>query len=79
MFFSGKIFSLRWLTSFYNLGSNLHEGKVGRKEWQTKVKSYSQMISDENKFYLENTLWAFENEKEIFKKIWKKEIPRDFN
>lgn len=24
MFFSGKIFSLRWLTSFYNLGKTLN-------------------------------------------------------
>lgn len=55
------------------------ELKVGRKEWQTKVKSHSEMKSDENNFYLINTLWAFENEEEIFKKTWEKEIPRDFN
>ncbi len=55
------------------------ELKVGRKDWQTEIKSHSQMTSDEDSFYLTNTLWAFENEDQIFKKTWKKTIPRDYN
>ena len=55
------------------------ELKVGRDDWQTKVESYSEMTSDETTFYLTNTLVAFENEKEVFRNTWKKEVPRDFN
>ncbi|SMB83541.1 hypothetical protein SAMN00017405_1057 [Desulfonispora thiosulfatigenes DSM 11270] len=55
------------------------ELKVGRKEWQTKLKTFSEMKSDEKNFYLTNTLIALENEQEIFKKTWETEIPRDFN
>lgn len=55
------------------------ELKVGRDDWQTKLETYSEMTSDENNFYLTNTLVAFENEKEVFRNTWKKEIPRDFN
>ncbi|WP_416148803.1 CocE/NonD family hydrolase [Salipaludibacillus sp. HK11] len=50
---------------------------VGRKEWQTKLISQSEMTSDETTFYLTNTLTAFESEKEIFKKTWKTDISRD--
>ncbi|WP_010531820.1 CocE/NonD family hydrolase [Lentibacillus jeotgali] len=51
--------------------------KVGRGEWQTRLKTYSEMTSDATTFYLTNTITAFENEEEIFNKTWKKEIPRD--
>ena len=37
MFFSGKIFSLRWLTSFYNLGDNFDRFN---EDLQVKGKSY---------------------------------------
>ena len=36
MFFSGKIFSLRWLTSFYNLGKKLDEFKDEYKKKKNK-------------------------------------------
>ena len=55
------------------------ELKVGRDDWQTELETYSEMISDETTFYLTNTLIAYENEKEIFRKTWKTDIPRDFN
>ncbi|WP_087972192.1 CocE/NonD family hydrolase [Oceanobacillus rekensis] len=55
------------------------ELKVGRDDWQTKLKTFSEMSSDETIFYLTNTLIAYESEKEIFRKTWKEEIPRDFN
>ena len=55
------------------------ELKVGRDDWQTKLESFSEMTSDETTFYLTNTLVAFENEKEVFRNTWKKEVPRDFN
>ncbi|KKB35479.1 CocE/NonD family hydrolase [Bacillus thermotolerans] len=51
---------------------------VGRGDWQTKLESYSDMTSDETTFYLTNTLIAYESDKEVFKKTWKTEIPRDF-
>lgn len=51
---------------------------VGRGDWQTKLESYSDMTSDETTFYLTNTLIAYESDKEVFRKTWKTEIPRDF-
>ncbi|WP_140392752.1 CocE/NonD family hydrolase [Virgibacillus dakarensis] len=54
------------------------ELNVGRDDWQTKLKSYSEMTSDETAFYLVNTISAFENEEKIFTKTWRKEIPREF-
>ncbi|WP_090240183.1 CocE/NonD family hydrolase [Lentibacillus halodurans] len=51
--------------------------KVGRGKWQTRLKAYSKMSSDETTFHLTNTMIAFENNKEVFNKTWKKEIPRD--
>ncbi|MBY7144381.1 CocE/NonD family hydrolase [Virgibacillus sp. NKC19-3] len=55
------------------------ELKVGRDDWQTKLKSFSEMTSDETTFYLTNNLVAFENDNEVFRKTWKTDIPRDFN
>lgn len=52
--------------------------KVGRDDWMTTLKSYSDMTCDETMFYLTNTMIAYENEEQIFEKTWKKEIPRDF-
>ncbi|WP_077328742.1 CocE/NonD family hydrolase [Virgibacillus siamensis] len=54
------------------------EVKVGREDWQTKLKSHSEMTSDETTFYLTNTMIAYENGEEIFHKTWNTEIPRDF-
>lgn len=55
------------------------ELKVGRGDWQTRLESFSEMTCDETNFYLTNTLIAFENDKEVFRKTWKTDIPRDFN
>lgn len=49
---------------------------VGRNDWRTNVKTLSTMKADENNFYLENELWAFEGEQEVFHKEWKCEVPR---
>ena len=54
------------------------ELNVGRGDWQTRLESFSEMTSDENKFYLTNTLVAFENDTEVFQKTWKTDIQRDF-
>ncbi|WP_138418786.1 CocE/NonD family hydrolase [Aquibacillus sediminis] len=51
---------------------------VGRDDWQTKLETYSDMTSDETNFYIVNTVTAYENEKQVFTKTWKKEIRRDF-
>ncbi|KAB8126214.1 CocE/NonD family hydrolase [Gracilibacillus oryzae] len=54
------------------------ELSVGRDDWQTRLESFSEMTSDQENFYLVNRLIAFENNKEIFQKEWKKTIKRDF-
>ncbi|WP_058306210.1 CocE/NonD family hydrolase [Gracilibacillus massiliensis] len=54
------------------------ELNVGREDWQTKLESFSEMTSDQDNFYLVNRLIAYENNKEIFQKEWKKTIKRDF-
>lgn len=54
------------------------ELKVGKDKWQTKLKADSEMSCDKTKFYLTNTMIAFENDEEIFNKTWKTEIIRDF-
>ncbi|WP_438310563.1 CocE/NonD family hydrolase [Sporosarcina sp. FA9] len=51
---------------------------LGRGEWQTSLESVSIMTADEDQFYLTNHLIAYEGNKEVFNKVWKKEIPRDF-
>ena len=54
------------------------ELKIGRGDWQTRLESHSGMTSDETTFYLTSTLIAYENEKEVFRKTWKEEVPREF-
>ncbi|MDQ0205752.1 CocE/NonD family hydrolase [Alkalicoccobacillus murimartini] len=51
---------------------------VGREEWQTRLETFSVMTADENHFYLENVVIAYESEEEIFSKTWKKIIQRNF-
>lgn len=52
---------------------------VGRQEnWETKLLTNSEMTSDLTTFYLKNTMVAFYNGEEIFRKTWKEEIPRNF-
>ena len=51
---------------------------VGRGDWQVKLKTNSEMSSDETTYYLVNTLTAYEGDQEVFTKTWKAEIPRDF-
>ncbi|WHY01785.1 CocE/NonD family hydrolase [Neobacillus sp. DY30] len=50
---------------------------VGRGEWQTRLESVSTMKSDAERFFITNELKAFEGEKQVFKKNWNSEIPRD--
>ena len=45
---------------------------------QTCLASVSLMTADEDHFYLTNHLIAYEGEKEVFNKIWKTAVPRDF-
>lgn len=54
------------------------ELKVCRDNWQTRLESFSEMTNDETTFYLTNTLVAFENDKEVYRKTWKTDIPRYF-
>lgn len=51
---------------------------VGRKGWETKLFTHSQMTSDAKSFYLSNTMTAYYNGEKEFNKTWKKEIPRNF-
>lgn len=51
---------------------------IGRGEWQTSLKTYSTMSADEKNFYLSDQVIAYEGDKEVFNKIWKTEVPRDF-
>lgn len=50
---------------------------VGRENWETKLVTNSEMASDASTFYLTDTMIAFYNEEEVFRKTWTKEIPRD--
>jgi len=51
---------------------------VGRKDWDTKLITHSEMTSDLTTFYLKNKMVAFYNGEEIFTKTWEEEIPRHF-
>lgn len=51
---------------------------VGRDDWETKLVTCSVMTSDEDNFYVTNTLTAYYNGEEYFNRTWKKEIRRDF-
>ncbi|MGG3622124.1 CocE/NonD family hydrolase [Bacillus gobiensis] len=50
---------------------------IGREDWQTRLENVSTMSADATNFYLENTVTAFESDKQIFTKTWNAEIPRD--
>ncbi|WP_085506097.1 CocE/NonD family hydrolase [Thalassobacillus devorans] len=52
---------------------------IGREDWQTKVKTFSEMTSDATTFYLVNKIWAYENDEKVTEKTWEKEIPRIYN
>src|SRR5699024_3596991 len=51
---------------------------VGRKDWETKLITHSEMTSDLTTFYLKNKMVALYNGEEIFTKTWNEEIPRHF-
>ncbi|WP_408008023.1 CocE/NonD family hydrolase [Pseudalkalibacillus sp. A8] len=50
---------------------------LGRKNWKTRLETVSEMWSDETKFYLVNTLTAYEAGEKVFNKTWKSKINRD--
>lgn len=54
------------------------EMTVGRENWDTKLITNSEMMSDLKSFYLTNTMTALYNGEEIFTKTWNEEIPRIF-
>lgn len=51
---------------------------VGRKDWETKLITHSEMTSDVTTFYLKNKMVALYNGEEFFTKTWEEEIPRHF-
>lgn len=53
------------------------EETVGRGDWQTLVRTYSKMTSDEQTFFLTNRLRAFEGEELVFERTWQATVPRD--
>ena len=49
-----------------------------RGEWSIKTETYSKMTSDNNYFYLEAKIEAYENDEIIYKRDMKKKIKRKF-
>lgn len=54
------------------------ELSVGREGWETKLETNSEMTSDEDTFFVTNTIVAYLNDEEIFRKTWTIDIPRDY-
>ncbi len=54
------------------------EMTIGREGWEILLLTDSEMTSDEQNFYLTNTLTAFHNEAQCFQKTWEKTIPRNY-
>ncbi|MFN8486522.1 MAG: CocE/NonD family hydrolase [Caldilineaceae bacterium] len=52
--------------------------QVGRGAWQTRVDGVSTMTADASKFYVTNTLDAYEGNTRIFAKTWTFTVLRDF-
>ncbi|MBD1379381.1 CocE/NonD family hydrolase [Metabacillus arenae] len=50
---------------------------MSRDHWQIKLETFSEMWSDDKKFYLVNTMIAYEGENQVFSKTWETEIDRD--
>jgi len=53
------------------------EWEYGRGTWQTKTHTYTRITSDLNHFYLYAVLIAWENNKQVFKKVWDEKFKRD--
>ena len=53
------------------------EWEYGRDNWQTKTHTYTRITSDLNHFYLYAVLIAWENNKQVFKKVWDEQFKRD--
>ncbi|CUM68333.1 uncharacterized protein PRCAT00006055001 [Priceomyces carsonii] len=47
-------------------------------DWNIKIVTRSSLSSDKNSFFLVNELEAYEFDKEIYRKVWKDTIPREF-
>ena len=52
------------------------EIEISRGEWKTRVKTFSEMSSDQDFFHLTNLLDAYEGEAKVFSKSWTVKIPR---
>jgi hypothetical protein len=53
------------------------EWEYGRGNWQTKTHTYTKITSDLNHFYLYAVLIAWEDNKQVFKKVWDEQFKRD--
>ncbi|MDC1450727.1 hypothetical protein N8477_08165 [Candidatus Thioglobus sp.] len=53
------------------------EWEYGRGNWQTKTHTYTKITSDLNHFYLHAVLIAWEDNKQVFKKVWDEQFKRD--
>ena len=53
------------------------EWEYGRDNWQTKTHTYTRITSDLNHFYLYAVLIAWENNKQVLKKVWDEQFKRD--
>jgi len=51
--------------------------EYGRGTWQTKTHTYTKITSDLNHFYLHAVLIAWENNKQVFNKVWDEQFKRD--
>lgn len=51
--------------------------EVGRGDWRVTTESSSSLRADQENFYLEAELVAFEGEEEVFRHSWTRRIPRD--
>ena len=53
------------------------EWEYGRGNWHTKTHTYTKITSDLNHFYLHAVLIAWEDNKQVFKKVWDEQFKRD--
>ena len=51
--------------------------RVGCGDWQTRVKTLSEMTADRQTFRVTNVLEGFEGETRVFAKTWNFSVPRD--
>jgi hypothetical protein len=72
-----------WYT-FYDDDFTSPEGKVvsirgfKRKGWDIRTRTRTILSCDENNFYIQAELDAFEGENRVYSRNWSRSIPRDF-